>query len=98
VAKRWQEGKCGKGRVIFFDGYAEPIRHYIAFVRATLRKLPALRPQVRDALGMESSREVYWSALANGKLALLNYDDQPASVRLVNGKTLLLKPYTIAIE
>ena len=98
VAKRWQEGKCGKGRVIFFQGYAEPIRHYISFVRATLRTLPSLRPQVRDALGMESSREVYWSVLANGKLALLNYNDQPASVRLVNGKTLLVKPYTIAIE
>jgi hypothetical protein len=98
LGQAWREGRTGKGRVIFFEGYAEPSRHYISFVRATLRGLPQLRREVHDALQIETPYEVYWSVLENGKLALLNYDDHEAAVRLAGGRTITLKPYTLAIE
>ena len=98
VAQAWQQGKTGKGRVIFFDGYAEPYTHYIRFVRDQLRGLEELHPAVRRALRIETDRELYWSVLEGGVLALLNYDDRDAVVRLGGGNTRRIAPYSIVIE
>jgi Beta-galactosidase len=97
VAKDWEAGKTGRGRVIFFRGYAEPHRYYIEFVRDQLRNLKQLDPGVRRALRIESDRDVYWTVLKDGTLVLLNYDDREANVRLDN-QTFRVAPYTIAIR
>jgi len=98
LAQTWKDGRTGKGRVIFFTGYAEPPRHYISFVAETLRGLKNLHPAIQRGLRLQSSNEVYWTALPDGSLALLNYDDRPAAVRLDGTKTIRMEPYSIAIE
>ncbi|MEN6600773.1 MAG: hypothetical protein ABFD86_00040, partial [Bryobacteraceae bacterium] len=98
LAQGWKEGKTGKGRVILFDGYAEPFRHYIDFVARTLRTVTNLHPAIQRGLRIQCSNELYWTALSNGSIALLNYDDRPAIVRFNSGKILRMEPYSIAIE
>ena len=97
VWQRWQKGDTGKGRIIFYDWHPDR-KSYINFVRKQLQTLPALRPEVRSALAMEKPEDVYWSVLNNGKLALFNYSDAPATVRLASGKTLRVDTYSIVIE
>jgi hypothetical protein len=66
-------------------------------MRDQLRGLPNLRPEVHRALQMEKPQEMYWSVLEGGKLALLNFTDHEAQVRLPGGKTLDVQPYGILI-
>jgi hypothetical protein len=98
LAQAWKKGATGQGRVVFFSGYSEPIKHYIAFAGETLRGLSNLHPAIQRGLRIRSSREVYWTALADGSIALLNYDDQPAVVRFGGGKVVRMPPYSISIE
>ena len=98
VYKQWQGGDTGKGKLIFYRGHPEPVHYYIDFLRAELPKLECLSPQTRAALRMLKPQETYWSILSNGKLALLNYDDAPATIRLTNGRVLTMPPYTIRLE
>lgn len=98
IARAWQAGNTGKGRVIFFEGYYTPAKDYLSFVQSTLRTLPQLSPEVHSALSIQISGDVYWSVLNNGKLVLLNYQDQDSVVKLAGGKTLRLKPYSVTIE
>ena len=98
IAQGWREGQTGKGRVIFFEGYPEPAKFYIAFVQSTLRSLPELRPEVHEALQMQNPANVYWSVLSTGKLALLSYSDHDAPVKLASGEKLVLKPYTVTLR
>lgn len=98
VSRRWQEGETGRGRVIFFSGDPEPGEPYARFVRDQLRALDCLRAPVRRALRMEKPHWVYWSVLENGLLALLNFGDDPATVRLSDGRTVELEPYTFRLE
>jgi hypothetical protein len=97
-ALAWKEGQTGKGRAVFFSGHSEPVKHYIAFVGETLRGLSDLHPAIQRGLRIQSSRDVYWTALVDGSIALLNYDDQPAVVRFGDGKVVSMQPYSIAIE
>lgn len=98
LARAWQQGDTGRGRVLFFDGYAEPIRHYVDFIADSLRGIPTLSPAIQRGLRLRCTNEFYWTALSNGTLALLNYDDRPATVHLDGGKVLDMQPYSIAIE
>ena len=98
TAQGWQKGDTGKGKVIFFQGYAEPPHYYIEFVRDTLRDLPQLSPAIRRALRIEGGRELFWSLSPAGSVTLLNYDDRPAAVKFPEGKTLVIEPYHIASE
>jgi hypothetical protein len=98
LAQTWKEGSTGKGRVIFFSGYSEPTKHYIAFIGDTLRGLSNLHPAIQRGLRIQSSRDVYWTALTDGSIALLNFDDQSAVVRFGGGKAVRMPPYSIAIE
>ncbi|HZT28259.1 MAG TPA: beta-galactosidase [Bryobacteraceae bacterium] len=98
VWNRWQSGRTGKGKVIFFAGDPEPGDYYARFVAGELRRLPQLRPAVKRALGLRKPAEVYWSVLSHGELALLNFGDEEASVRWQEGKTVRLAPYTIWME
>lgn len=98
IARRWQQGQTGKGKVIVFAGDPVPGEYYARFVRDRLRKLDVLRPAVRAALAIEKPEFVYWSVLEGGRLALLNFDDAEAQIQLGRGRTVRLAPYTIALE
>jgi hypothetical protein len=97
ISRRWQRGETGRGRVVFFPGDPEPGEPYARFVRDELRKIENLSPPLRRALAADKPREVYWSVLENGATAWLNFSDDEAEVRAA-GKTLRLRPYTIALE
>ncbi|MCC6344376.1 MAG: family 14 glycosylhydrolase [Bryobacterales bacterium] len=98
ISTRWLAGDTGKGRVVVFHGDLIPSRFYAAFVRDLLLKTPGLDARTLAALGVDKPDTVYWSALENGKLALLNFDSHPARVRLATGKTLTLPPYEPLVE
>ncbi|MCC6859972.1 MAG: beta-galactosidase [Bryobacterales bacterium] len=98
IAQAWQQGRTGKGKVIFFQGYAEPPGYYIQWLRDTLPALPQLSPPLRRALRIQRGPEVFFSLASGGAVALLNYDDRPATVRFPEGKTVVVGPYHIAVE
>lgn len=98
VARRWQRGATGKGKVIFFAGDPVPGEYYARFVRDQLRRLDVLRPEIRRALAIEKPEFVYWSVLEGGRVALLNFDDEEAAVTLPPRRALRLEPYSVAIE
>lgn len=75
-----------------------PSGSYAEFVHDLLLKTPAIRSQTRDALRMQKPSTVFWSVLENQQLALLNFGDQPARVRLASGKTLRIPPYEMAMQ
>jgi hypothetical protein len=79
--------------VVVWRGDSIPGRHFAGFLREMLRKTPSIDGRVRAALEMEKPGWVYWSVLENGKLALLNFDDRPAQVRLAGGRMVTLGPY-----
>ncbi|HXE13129.1 MAG TPA: beta-galactosidase [Bryobacteraceae bacterium] len=95
VINKWRRGDTGTGHVIFYDGHPE-IEYYMQFLRDELPKLP-LNPLIHQALEMQRPSSVYWSVLANGKLALLNFDDSPARVHLSDGRIVYLKPYEVTL-
>jgi len=97
VAQRWKKGETGKGRVIIYRGEWLPPDYYVRFVGRQLRELGGLHPGVKQALLMEKPDTVYWSVLESGELALLNFDDEPATVHFA-GRTLRLEPYSILLE
>jgi hypothetical protein len=97
LAQSWQKGEVGKGRAIFYNGDPEPPDEYVEFVRQQLLGLKQLRPEVHTALQIDKPRDVYWSVLEGGKLALLNFTDHPALVRLPGGKTIPVQPYGIVM-
>ncbi|MBI5282428.1 MAG: family 14 glycosylhydrolase [Candidatus Solibacter usitatus] len=98
IARRWLEGDTGKGRVIQWHGDLVPARSYSTFVRDLVLKTPGVQPAIRAALEMRKPDSVFWSVLENGKLMLLNFGDDAATVRLASGKSLTIPPYEIAVE
>jgi hypothetical protein len=98
IAKKWMAGDVGRGKVIPWQGDLIPSQSYVEFLRDLLLNTPSLQPRTRDALRMEKAPSVFWSVLANGKLALLNFGDHPARVRLVSGKMIKIEPYEMAME
>lgn len=97
VSRKWRQGETGKGSVLFYPGDPVPGEYYARFIRSELRRLGSLRPQIRRALEIEKPEFVYWSVLENGRLALLNFEDKEAQVRLAGGRSLRLPPYRIAL-
>jgi hypothetical protein len=95
LAQAWQRGETGKGHAIFYEGDAEPPDEYVDFMRQQLLGFKQLRPEIHRALQIEKPREVYWSVLDGGKLALLNFTDHEARIRLSGGKILVVQPYGI---
>lgn len=95
IAERWRRGDTGKGRVIFFTGHPEPYHYYVEYLRQTLRELPQLSQEYRQALQLQCPQDVFWSLTQDGKLVFLNYSDRPATVRLPRGKTVKIAPYHI---
>jgi hypothetical protein len=97
VARRWQEGDTGQGRAVFYLGDSIPGEPYARFIAGELRRLPQLRPETRAALELRAPTGLFWSVLESGSLALLNFADEEAAVRLPGGQTVTLAPYAIAL-
>lgn len=97
IAQAWQRGEVGKGKAYFYQGDPEPPDEYVEFVQRQLLEMKQLRPEVHRALEIAKPRDVYWSVLENGKLALLNFSDHPAQARLAGGRVIDLTPYSIAL-
>ena len=98
MMQRWASGDTGKGKFIAYSGESVPAEFYSACIREQLRKMPQLRGPIRSALTMRKPSSVFWSVLENGKLALLNFSDDAASVRLESGKAIRIDPYEIVLE
>ena len=98
IAQKWLAGDTGKGRVVLWRGDLIPSRSYAEFVQGLLLQTPGICPQIQAALQMEKPTTVYWSVLENGKLALLNFNRRPASVRLAGGKSISIPPYEMVME
>jgi len=95
---KWSRGETGKGRMIPFLGNTRPTEYYAQFVRKELIKLGNLRPEILRALKIQKPWNVYWSVMGDGKLAWLNFDENPVSVRQEGGKVLSMEPYSIVME
>jgi hypothetical protein len=93
--RRWQQGGTGKGRVLVFRGPTEPLHYFMEFIRKELIAMPSLRPETRSALRIQKPAETYWAVLEGGALTLMNYGDQPAQVRLEEGRAITIEPYSI---
>jgi len=98
IMQRWASGDTGKGKFINYSGESVPAEFYSKFVREKVRQLPQVRASIRSALGMRKPVEVFWSVLENGKLALLNFSDNAATVRLESGKAVRIDPYEMVLE
>ncbi len=98
IAQKWVAGDTGKGGVIQWQGDLVPSGSYAEFVRDLLLKTPAIRPQTRDALRMQKPPTVFWSVLENQQLALLNFGEHAAKVRLANGKTVRIPAYEMVMQ
>lgn len=95
IYKRWRAGQTGKGRAMLFDQQTEPFEAFVRFVRHSLAKVESLSPEVREAAAMTKPQGAYWTVMEDGRLALLNYDDSPAVVRIGARPPVTLAPYTI---
>ncbi|MBI2949375.1 MAG: hypothetical protein HYY23_17170, partial [Verrucomicrobia bacterium] len=98
IAQKWLSGDTGQGRVVLWRGDLIPSQSYAEFVHDLLLETPSLRPETRAALQMDKPSTVFWSVLANGKTALLNFSNRPATVRLANGKNITISPHEMAME
>jgi len=95
IAGGWQNGRTGKGKVIFYTGEPTPGDYYARFVKRQLLQVTDLDPRIREALALEKPAEVYWSVLASGDLALLNFTDDPVDIHLAAGRTAHVESYGI---
>ncbi len=97
VYNQWLKGETGKGKVLFDKGDREPPHRYADFIKTQLLKMTQLDPLTQKMLQVEKSTEVYVSALKDGRLAILNYNDQPVQIKLLDGKKIDLRPYSIKL-
>lgn len=97
LAQAWLRGDTGKGHVYTFQGDPEPPDEFVNFIRRQLLDSKQVRPRNHRALEIEKPRKVYWSLLDNGKLALLNFSDDPARVQLPDQRVVQMRPYSIVM-
>jgi hypothetical protein len=97
LGRRWQAGDTGQGRVEFITEDREPPHRFADRVKRDLLAMDGLHPLTKAMLHVEKPSEVYVSALTTGMLAVLNYNDAPASVSLPGQEPVTLAPYRIAL-
>ena len=95
VFKRWIKGDTGKGKVIFHTQTREPMHRYSNFIKAELLKMDDLDPMTVKMLKMQKPTNVYVSALKNGKMAVLNYDDEKQTITVPGQAPVKIEPYSI---
>lgn len=98
VQDRWRAGDTGKGRVLFIPDDRVPAHRIADKIVEQLNAMPSLDPRTKRMLGVETTFEVYSSIFANGTIALLNFDDRQASVRVPGKRThIAMAPYSILL-
>ena len=97
VFKRWLNGDTGKGKVIFHTETGEPVHRYSNFIKKELLQMDNLDPLTLKMLTVEKPLNVYISALKNGTLAVLNYNDDVKTVTVTGQKSVQMNPYSIKI-
>ena len=75
----------------------EPPHRFADRVRAELLAMDGLEPLTRAMLRTEKPAEVYVAALTTGELAVLNYSDAPAEVRVPGAEACTVAPYRIRL-
>lgn len=63
--------------------------------------MPDLHPGIKDALRMTRTHGVYWSVLESAKIAMVNFSNHPATVRLAGAKAggpVTIPPYEIRLR
>jgi hypothetical protein len=98
ITQRWLDGDTGGGRLIRYEGTADPFTEYVLFVKQQVRETNRIHPAVRRALEAEVPAGVFWSVLQNGELVLLNATEKQAEVRMQSGKDIHLAPISITME
>ena len=94
---KWQRGGTGKGQVVFDYGEREPAQRYAHFVKKQLLDMPTLASETRRMLLVEKPFNVFTSVLINGKMAILNYNDDPVKVTIPDFGNLSIQPYDIKL-
>ena len=97
IFHKWQRGETGNGQVIFDYGEREPSEVYARFVKKQLLNMPKLAPETKRMLLVEKPFNVFTSVLKNGKMAILNYNDDPVKVTIPDFGDLSVKPYDIKL-
>jgi len=97
VYRRWAAGDTGRGKALLIREDREPPHRYTDRVREALLAMPDLHPLTQAVLRTEKPSEVYLSALENGTIAALNYNDRPAEVRVPGAAPVTIPPYRIAL-
>ena len=97
VFKRWLNGDTGKGKVIFHTETREPVHRYSNFIKKNLLEMDNLDPLTVKMLTVEKPLNVYISALKNGTLAVLNYNDEVKTITVSGQNSVQMKPYSIKI-
>ena len=96
VYNGWLRQETGQGRAIFDPGDREPPHRYADFIKQQLLNMPDLDPLTQKMLHVNKLSEVYVSALKDGSLALLNYNDFAVPVR-VGDRDIEMVPYSIEL-
>lgn len=95
VFQAWERGDTGEGELHRFTGDMEPVSLYGDFVETALRKTPTLHRWTKAVLETRHPERVFISALDDGTLVALNYDDTPADVELPGEFAATIKPFSI---
>lgn len=93
ICDRWLKGDTGQGKVIVWHGDLIPSGYFAEFVRDLIARTETINPRLRAAAKIDKPNTVFYSVLENGKLALLNFNGKPATVKLAGGKTVTMGPY-----
>lgn len=91
----WSDGKTGKGTFSRFRGDMEPNELYGDFVRKVLSEKQVLPPVEQKLLAVKRPEHTFFSVLESGKIAALNYDAEPVTLELGDGKTVEVPGYGI---
>lgn len=98
IPTRWWNGDTGKGRAVAIREDREPAHRFADRVRGELLKTDGLDPLTQAMLRTEKPDEVYVSALEGDTLAILNYSDAPAVVRVPGQEPVTVAPYRIVMQ
>ncbi|MBN1350306.1 beta-galactosidase [candidate division KSB1 bacterium] len=97
IFNRWLRGETGRGTVIFEHADRIPPTRFADFIKSELLKMKDLSPHTQKMLRIQKPSEVFVSALKNGNLVILNYNDDPVEITLPDDAPRRLESYSIEL-
>lgn len=76
-----------------WHGDLVPSGYFAEFVRDLIARTETINPRLRAAAKMDKPNTVFYSVLENGKVALLNFNGKPATIKLASGRIVTMGPY-----